>query len=382
MLSPNVLHKVGHCVGLHLLAICIFAVGTLPAPAQSESIGTLRFIGSVVVPNDTMVDGTLVGGLSGIDYDPNADFWYLLSDDKSEKSAARFYVGKLAFKGSELASVDIQHAVTLLQANGKPYPDAKSGGEVPDPESIRRDPETGNLWWASEGDRKRGLSPFLRIAAPDGRFVATVPTPAMFHVNETQEIGPRSNNAFEGLSFAPDGNSVWLAMESALYQDGPVSTPSAGAMARLTRLGRDGKVLGQFAYPVDPIQAVPTGKHGDNGVSEFLAIDDRRALALERSGVEGADGVWTLYIRVYEIDTSGATDVAAIPSLVGASYRPVAKRLVINLNETLGLPHIDNIEGMSWGPVLANGKSSLVLVSDNNFNEAQVTEFLAFEVGR
>jgi hypothetical protein len=171
-------------------------------------------------------------------------------------------------------------------------------------------------------------------------------------------------------------------MESALYQDGPVSTPSAGAMARLTHLGRDGKVLGQFAYPVDPIQAVPTGKHGDNGVSEFLAIDDRRALALERSGVEAADGVWTLYIRIYEIDTSGATDVAAIPSLVRASYRPVSKRLVINLNKTPGLPQIDNIEGMSWGPVLANGRHSLVLVSDNNFNETQLTEFLAFEVGR
>jgi hypothetical protein len=381
MLSPNVLHKVGQCVGLHLLAICFFAVGTLAALAQSEPVGSLRFIGSVVVPNDTMVDGTLVGGLSGIDYDPTTDLWYLLSDDKSEKSPARFYVGKVAFKGSELASVDIQHAVTLLQPDGNPYPDAKAGGEVPDPESIRRDPETGNLWWASEGDRKRALSPFLRVASPDGRFVATVPTPAMFHVNTAQEIGPRNNNAFEGLSFAPGGRSVWLAMESALYQDGPISTPSAGAMARLTHLGRDGEVLGQFAYPVDPIQAVPTGKHGDNGVSEFLAIDDRRALALERSGVEGADGVWTLYIRIYEINTSGATDIARMPSLV-SSYRPVSKRLLINLNKTPGLPHIDNIEGMSWGPLLANGKRSLVLVSDNNFNETQVTEFLAFEVGR
>ncbi|HET6621843.1 MAG TPA: esterase-like activity of phytase family protein [Dongiaceae bacterium] len=331
------------------------------------------------MPNDTIVDGTLVGGLSGIDYDPKTGLWYLLSDDKSEKSPARFYVARLAFNDTGLASVDIRHAVTLLQGDGTPYPN--SGGEVPDPESIRRDPETGNLWWTSEGDRKSGLSPFLRIAAPDGRFVATVPTPAMFRVNKAQEIGPRNNNTFEGLSFAPDGGSVWLTMESALYQDGPISTPSSGAVARLTHLDRAGKVLAQFAYPVDPIQAVPTGKNGDNGLSEFLAIDDRRALALERSGVERADGVWTLYIRIYEIDTSGATDIAAMPSLVGTSYRPVSKRLVINLHTTPGLPHIDNIEAMSWGPVLANGKRSLVLVSDNNFNATQVTEFLAFEVG-
>jgi hypothetical protein len=363
-----------------IAVLCLLVACALPARPQPQETCSLRFIGSVVVPNDTMVDDTLVGGLSGIDYDPEADLWYLISDDKSEKSPARFYVARLAFNDTGFASVDIRHAVTLLQADGTPYPDATSGGEVPDAEAMRRDPRTGNLWWTSEGDRRRGLSPFLRIAAPDGRFVATVPTPAMFRVNTAQEIGPRNNNTFEGLSFAPDDGSVWLAMESALYQDGPISTPTAGAVARLTHIDPDGNVLGQFAYPVDPIQAVPTGKNGDNGLSDFLALDAHRALALERSGVEGADGVWTLYIRIYEIDTSGATDVAALPSLVAESYRAVSKRLVVNLNKTPGLPHIDNIEGMSWGPVLANGKRSLVLVSDNNFNDDQVTEFLAFEV--
>jgi hypothetical protein len=366
----------------HALLIAAVIASTPPADAQSTAeIGGLRFIGAVIIPNDAMVDGTLVGGLSGIDYDADADLWYLISDDKSEKSPARFYTAKLAFDKDRLVSADIQHAVTLLQADGKPYPNVKAGGEVPDAESLRRDPETGNLWWTSEGDRKLGLSPFLRITASDGKYVGTVPTPAMFRMNKMQEIGPHNNNAFEGLSFAPDGASVWLAMESALYQDGPISTPSAGAVARLTHLDRDGKVLGQFAYPVDPIQAVPTGKNGDNGLSEFLAIDDRHGLALERSGVEGADGVWKLYIRIYETDTSGATDIGAVPSLIGASYRPVAKRLVIDLAKTPDLGPIDNIEGMSWGPILADGKRSLVLVSDNNFNDTQITQFLAFEVG-
>jgi hypothetical protein len=352
-----------------------------PASAQSTAeIGGLRFIGSVTLPNDTTVDGTLVGGLSGIDYDPVADLWYLISDDKSDKSPARFYTAKLTFDQARLASVEIDHAVTLLQADGRPYPNSKAGGDVPDPESIRRDPETGNLWWTTEGDRKLGLSPFLRVAAPDGKQVAEVATPEVFTTNKEQEIGPRHNLGFEGLSFAPDGKSVWLAMESALYQDGPIATPTAGAVARLTRLDRAGKVLAQFAYPVDPIQAVPTGKNGDNGVSEIVALDDRRALVLERSGVEGSDGIWKMYIRLYAIDTAGATDIAAVPSLASANYIPVAKRLVIDLAKTPGLGHIDNIEGLSWGPTLPGGKRSLVLVSDNNFNPAQITQFLAFEV--
>ncbi len=364
---------------LHLAALGLAIA--FPAAAQSSAeIGALHFIGAVTVPNDTMIDGTLVGGLSGIDYDPDADLWYLISDDKSDKNPARFYTATLTFDKAHLASVDIGHAVTLLQADGQPYPNAKTGGEVPDPESIRRDPETGDLWWTSEGDRKLGLSPFLRAAAPDGKHVADLAVPEVFTMNKDQEIGPRHNLGFEGMSFAPDGRSVWLAMESALYQDGPIATPSAGAIARLIRLDREANVLAQFAYPLDPIQAVPTGKNGDNGVSEILALDDQRALVLERSGVEGTDGVWKMYIRIYAIDTAGATDVAAVPSLASANYIPVAKRLVIDLAKTADIGPVDNIEGMSWGPTLADGKRSFVLISDNNFNPAQVTQFLAFEI--
>src|SRR5688572_33294705 len=113
-------------------------------------------------------------------------------------------------------------------------------------------------------------------------------------------------------------------MESALYQDGPIATPSAGAIARLTRLDRDGNVLAQYAYPLDPIQAAPTGTNGDNGFSEILALDDNRALLLERSGVEGGYGVWKMYMRVYAIDTTGVYAFAAAPSLAYAYYNHVA----------------------------------------------------------
>ena len=69
-----------------------------------------------------------------------------------------------------------------------------------------------------------------------------------------------------------------------------------------------------------------------------------------------------------------------MPALANANYIPVTKRLVIDLAKTAEVGRVDNIEGMSWGPMLADGKRSLVLVSDNNFNPAQITQFLAFEV--
>ncbi len=34
---------------------------------------------------------------------------------------------------------------------------------------------------------------------------------------------------------------------------------------------------------------------------------------------------------------------------------------------------------MAWGPRLPNGRRSLVVVSDDNFNPSQVTQFAAFE---
>ena len=41
---------------------------------------------------------------------------------------------------------------------------------------------------------------------------------------------------------------------------------------------------------------------------------------------------------------------------------------------------LDNIEAISFGPTLPNGNRTLVLLSDNNFQNSQQTQFLAFEV--
>jgi hypothetical protein len=38
------------------------------------------------------------------------------------------------------------------------------------------------------------------------------------------------------------------------------------------------------------------------------------------------------------------------------------------------------VEGITFGPKLANGNQSLVLVSDNNFSEKQKTQVFLFEV--
>jgi hypothetical protein len=346
-----------------------------------RSVASLRFIGEQTISNSLQVDGTLVGGLSGIDFDGRSGAWFVVSDDRSDTNPARYYTASLSYDQNRFSSVQINTAVTLRQADGSSYPNRTAGGNVPDPESLRVDPSNNTLWWTSEGDRARNLDPFVAQIDATGKLLTSFALPAMFKMNAAEEKGSRNNATFEGLAFAPDGQSIWVAMEAPIYEDGPLPTPTSPAVSRFTRVDRAGKVLAQYAYPIDAIPVAPAaGKNADNGMSEILAVNEHQLLVIERAGVQGADGNYSNYIRLYEVDTDGASNIAALPSLVGASYTPLKKRLVLDLN-TLGLAKLDNIEGITWGPKLANGHNSLVLVSDNNFNPAsQITQFLAFEV--
>jgi hypothetical protein len=360
-----------------LLAGCAALPG---APTAEYSVAGLRFIGEQRIPLRLEFDGTTAGGFSGIDYDPRSQTWFIESDDRSNINPARFYTAKLDYDAHSFRSVALTGVRFFRQADGSVYPGPAKGGDVPDIETIRVDPLDGSLWYASEGDRRFGLNPWLRHATREGGFVGEMPLPENFKVWKDAQKGSRNNLSLEGLSFAPDGQSLWLSLEAPLYEDGPEPTPSQGAVTRITRFARDGRVLGQYAYEIDAIPAAPApGKAADNGVSEILAVNSHEVLVLERAAVQGADGLYKNYIRVYAMDTDGASDVRDIPALAGAKFTPARKRLVLDLN-TLGLPALDNIEGISWGPVLENGRRSLVLISDDNFGAKQVTQLLLFEV--
>ncbi len=358
-----------------------WAVGPAAAP---HAVGELRLIGVRTLPLHQAFQGTVIGGLSGLDYRPATDEWISETDDKSEYGPTRFYTLRLRYDEKAFRLAEPTAVAFFRQPDGTVYPDRAHalahGGEIPDFESIRFDPGDGSVWYASEGDRSLNMSPFVRHAARDGRFLFTLPQPPMFRLHPDREAGPRHNLSFEGLTFSPDGQTLWVGMEAPLYEDGPVPTVKAGAVSRLTHYDRAGKILGQFAYPLDAIPVLPaTGGLADNGVSEMLAVTDHQFLLVERSGSQDGAGLFHFQIRLYEADISGATEVSGIAALAGASYRPVSKRLVANLN-LLGQPWVDNLEGVAWGPRLPNGHDSLVLVSDDNFSEHQQTQFWAFEV--
>ncbi len=85
---------------------------------------------------------------------------------------------------------------------------------------------------------------------------------------------------------------------------------------------------------------------------------------------------------MFEVSLDGADRIQALDRLKGEMIKlsPTRKTLLLNLNQ-LNLK-LDNIEGLTFGPVLSNGMQSLILISDNNFQSFQVTQIIALSLDR
>ncbi|MFE7798288.1 esterase-like activity of phytase family protein [Nocardia sp. NPDC057440] len=343
-----------------------------PEPVVLDAAASVRLLGARVVPHNLDFDGTTVGGLSGIDFQPRTGEYVLISDDRSERNPARFYTARFGVDESGVGPVTFTGTRPLRAPDGAVY-----APKSLDPEEIRVDPWTGDYFWSQEGERSEIVraDPSVQIARSDGSFAGRLPIPD----NERMQpaAGPRQNLALEGATFAAGGALVVTSVEGPLLQDGPVASTVSGALSRITVQARFGPLLAQYAYPQDPVfaESRPDPGLGINGVASILAadpLDPTKFLVLERSFVLGVGN----RIRIYEADLSAATNI--LDASLGHA-RPVAKRLLVDLAD-VGLPDIDNVEGMTWGPRLPSGERTLVLVSDNNFADQQLTQLIALAV--
>ncbi|MFB8001184.1 esterase-like activity of phytase family protein [Nocardia sp. NPDC056000] len=356
---------------LRLLAALCGALTLIPGTAAAETgqptDAPIRLLGQQIVPFGLTFDGTTVGGLSGIDYRAATGEYVLISDDRSDVNPARFYTARFDVGATGIGPVTFTGTRPLLTATGSPYTPKSV-----DPEEIRVDPWSGDYWWTQEGERVDATlqDPSVRVARPDGAFVADMPIPENERMRP--DSGPQRNLALEGASFAAAGSLFVTAMEGPLVQDDP-----AARQTRITVGTRFGQILAQYAYQLEPpfAESRPEPGQSMNGVASILAadpVDPAKFLVLERSFANGVGN----RIRIYEADLGGATNVLNAP-LTGA--RPASKRLLVDLDE-VGLSAVDNIEGMTWGPRLPSGERTLILVSDNNFSDKQLTQLIALAV--
>ncbi len=330
------------------------------------------FFGQGLLGTGLTFKNTEVGGLSGITYDGEKQVYYAISDDRSSKAPARFYtleidLSKNSFSEENITFLDV---TTLLDENEKPFPEFSL-----DPEGIAL--TENSLFIASEGDVNRQIPPFIKEFSLDGKYLRSLPLPEKILAKPNGGI--RNNLAFESLTVTPDRKSLFAATENALTQDGEEATLTTGSPIRILRYDLNNyQPQEEYLYLTEPIAAPSTSEGGlmTNGLVELLALSDRHFLSLERSFSVGPGN----FIKLFVFSLEAATDIKDIDSLKEGmpEISPVKKTLLLDLNN-LGFA-LDNIEGMTFGPILADGRPSLVLVGDNNFNFFQVTQFLVFKL--
>jgi hypothetical protein len=369
-----------------IFGICICVIScTVQKPVTLGSNSKLKLIGEYDVPFNKQFQNTTMGGLSGIDYDRKNDLYYLICDDRSSINPARFYTAKIYLNERGIDSVQFVDVKTLQQPNGTPYPNSKQDPfHTPDPEAIRYNPKTNHLVWSSEGERFLRKDtvvledPSINIIDRDGKYIDSFVLPANMHM-QVEAKGPRQNGVFEGLTFSNNYRNLLVSVEEPLYEDGPrAGLNDSSAWIRIIRFDvKTRKPAKQFAYRIDPVAypATPAGAFKINGVPDIFAINNHQLLVIERSFSTGRQ---PSTIKVYLAELDGADDVSGVNSLQNASFRPLAKKLLLNM-DSLGI-YTDNIEGVTIGPRLPNGHSTLIFVADNNFSKEEITQFLLFEI--
>lgn len=352
----------------------------------ANGFGQLKFIGQYIVPHNLPYKGTITGGLSGIDYDATTGNYYLISDDRSALNPARFYTAKLYFSNKSFDSVQFTAVTTLLQPNGNAYPDSKTNAALtPDPEALRYNAKKNCLVWSSEGERIVNekdtilTNPGVYEITTTGQYIDSFALPTQFRMQATDN-GPRRNGVFEGLGFTPGYRYMYVSLEEPRYEDGPrADVRDTTAWTRLIKYDNNTRQpIAQYAYKLEPVAfpASPANAFKVNGISDIMVLSDHKMLTIERSF---STGVKDCTIKVFVTDVSGATDINAANSLqTDTHFKPATKKLLLDF-VSLG-KYIDNIEGVTFGPVLPNGHQSLVFVADNNFSAAEESQFFVFEI--
>jgi hypothetical protein len=227
---------------------------------------------------------------------------------------------------------------------------------------------TGNLTdfvITDEDDREGALHGphVVLVSRSDGR-IRNVEVPARF-----RELS--HNSGFEAVSLVPDGQTLLVANERALLRD-------VDGMVRILSVNMRTQAQQQHAYSLGP-NCWNDGASSDAGLSDFVAVSATHLLTVERAWRRDRGNC----VRIFLTDLSSAPDVQARDTLT--SDVPVArKQLVLDLSDlprTIDLPlgptqthpALGNYEGIAIGPCLPDGRRSVVLVTDDNYDSVQRT---------
>ncbi|MFD1817142.1 Uncharacterized conserved protein [Pseudarcicella hirudinis] len=316
----------------YLLALlCLIA---LESAGQNKPVSA-KFIGYQTIP----FEKDKQGGISGIEYNPKDDKWYLGSD----KGIWDLYTFRITYDDN-----GVNPPVRL---------DSFDLGPIRNIEAIRLD-TSGNqqkFILVNEPDDINELADIFSWNPAEKEARVKMQIPSKLHPF-------KDNKGFEGLVLDKSGN-YWIASEQAREAD--------GKMIRFSHIDKNTSgIIEQYAFEYDASVCK------DNGVSEILMIDEKRFLVLDRC----YDGC-KVFAKLYQAEiTSQSVDVKDKEALANMNPNELmTKKEVLNINSVL-FP--DNLEAMTWGPSFPDGSKALVIVSDDNLKKKapQITQVVVFKI--
>lgn len=351
-------------VRLLIIALCF-------ASCKKEKL-QLHFLNEYIVKDSLLIDNTVIGGISGIDYNENQ--YYMVVDDAKKP---RVIIGDIQIEEDSIKSINFKKVIKLDSSH------SFCKKNVLDLESIFISNNKINL--VSEGSINKGKNPTIFAVDMKGEFQKEFNIPSYFKANSKAE--PKHNAVFEGSSKSFDKKGFWVAMEGVLAADGEEATfHKTQSPIRITYFdNQTKKATKQFAYQLEKIDNHAKGNINLNGVTAILEYQKNHFFIVERIYQSGY-GTLGNTIRIFKATIKEeSTNTLSIKSLKNEAYIPLKKELVFdfkNVQHKLTDTIIDNIEGITLGPNLSNGNRSLILVSDDNFQVygKQLNQFLLLEI--
>ena len=205
--------------------------------------------------------------------------------------------------------------------------------------------------------------------------------------------GRQDNRGFEGLTFNRSGDKLYAVLQDPLVNEGSSNEGRRSRNVRVVEFdAASGQSTAQFVYQLqsrsvlnainpsttDDFSATQQGR--SIGLSAIIALSDTEFLVLERDnrglGVEVT--AVPLHKRVYRISIVGASNVQGV-SLAGSDSLPLGVVPVQKADEVDLLAALkaqghevpEKIEGLAIGPQLADGRTLVLLGTDNDFSVTQ-----------
>ena len=374
------------------LCLTVAALSCVSAFAQSpriELIGIGQFDGQATDlsgQQDQLENGAphnRLGGISALEYS-GAGHRYAALPDRGPDDGATGYLCRYHLidinvdpQAAEPVKLHLVDTKLFNDAEGRPFTGSAAAIQETSQCGCRLDPEgfrfarNGGFFISDE------YGPQLVEFSANGKEVRRFGLPTHLQVKhpcqdtmqeiKTNEAGRSSNRGMEGLAVSADGRFLYGVMQSTLLQDAPRGEQgfSVGVNCRLVKVEVATGQIKEYVYQLDS---------PSNGLNEIVAMGDDQFLVIERDGKTGESAT---YKRIVKIDLANATEVQdldRLPYELPESIHPVHKETFIDfLSPEFKLPKAsipEKLEGLTFGELLRDGRQTIVVASDNDFQAA------------